>query len=148
MKQFGVANDAQDMEELGLTENEAKDLINFKRLSIHLGLHKESFNYLNKVQSLNRIKNISKLRQLYQSHNVDSPNKNKRTETSDLFRIDEEKLNNSSSAKKMNGRNPVHKSTTGLHAIDEYNSLDTKTPFTNIKTKMRLKSSIGGQRKQ
>ena len=49
MKQFGVANDSQDMEALGLNENEAQDLINFKRLSIHLGLHKESYNYLNKV---------------------------------------------------------------------------------------------------
>ena len=75
MKQFGVANDANDLENFGLNQEEAENMINYKKCSINLGLHKESYNYLNKVQSLNRIKNMSKLRQLYTS--VDSPSRKK-----------------------------------------------------------------------
>lgn len=68
VKIFSVMSDPDDVTHFGFENNlrEAEDIINFKRLSITLGLHKESFNYLNKVQSLNRIHNMSKLRKLYQ----------------------------------------------------------------------------------
>jgi len=51
MKQFGVAHDKGDLEAIGLRSDsvEASELLNYKRLSIKLGLHKDSFNYLNKV---------------------------------------------------------------------------------------------------
>jgi len=111
-------------------------MINYKKLSIHLGLHKDSFNYLNKVQSLNRIKNINKLRQLYTS--LDSPGRRKTiNDANELYQIDEENFR--STAKKS----AVHKSSTGLHG--EYDTL--RTPGTFKQTKMRLKSSIGGSRK-
>jgi hypothetical protein len=45
---------------------EAKDMINYKKLSMSLGLHKDSFNFLSRVQSVNRIQNLKKLRELYQ----------------------------------------------------------------------------------
>ena len=55
MKLYSVAKDASDIERLGVDSVEAQSLINYKRCSINLGLHKDSFNYLNKVQSMNRI---------------------------------------------------------------------------------------------
>lgn len=70
LKLYSVASDAQDLDRHGLEHNpdSALDLLNYKRLSVGLGLHKDSYNYLNKVQSMNRIQNINKLRQLYQSN--------------------------------------------------------------------------------
>jgi len=41
--------------------------INFKRMSMNLGMHKESYNHLSKSQQNTRKKNTSKLRQMYQS---------------------------------------------------------------------------------
>lgn len=70
MKLFSIAANLEDLIAFGYDSNphDAEEIINYKRLSIGLGLHKESFNYLSKVQSLNRIQNISKLRQLYQQN--------------------------------------------------------------------------------
>lgn len=67
---YSVASDPEDANVFGFENNlkEAEEIINFKKLSMSLGLHKESFNYLSKVQSQNRIHNISKLRQLYQQN--------------------------------------------------------------------------------
>jgi hypothetical protein len=48
--------------EYGLNKEDGPEYINYKKLSIKLGIHKDSYNFLNKVQSLNRIKNINKLR--------------------------------------------------------------------------------------
>ena len=48
-------------------ESEDQDLIDFKKLSIGLGMHKESYNHLNKAQKNTRIKNITKIRQMYSS---------------------------------------------------------------------------------
>jgi hypothetical protein len=36
-----------------------------------LGLHKESYNYFQKVQNINQVKSIAKLKQLYNS--IESP---------------------------------------------------------------------------
>ena len=131
MKQFGC--DAQEQEVLGLSADQASDLLGYKKLSVGLGLHKSSYNYLNKVQSLNRIKNMSKLRQLYTS--IDSPPKK-----NELFSIDEEGQHTSGKLARRN--NQGHKSTSGM---DPY-AQDTRTPYQS-KTKMRLKSSIGASRK-
>jgi hypothetical protein len=39
----------------------------YKQLSMNLGLHKQSYNYLQSLQKMNKMKNISKLKQLYGS---------------------------------------------------------------------------------
>jgi hypothetical protein len=52
-------------------------MLNYKKLSISLGIHKDSYNYLNKVQSINRMKNINKLRKLYNSSIDRTPNAKK-----------------------------------------------------------------------
>ena len=44
-------------------------------MSISLGLHKESYNYLQKIQNMNQIKSIAKLKQLYNS--IESPRERK-----------------------------------------------------------------------
>jgi hypothetical protein len=41
--------------------------INFRKLSVQLGLHKESYNYLKKTQISNKTKNIEKMKQLFNS---------------------------------------------------------------------------------
>ena len=53
--------------------SEEQDLIDFKRLSYGLGMHKESYNHLNKAHQNTRIKNISKIRQLYSSIEAGNP---------------------------------------------------------------------------
>lgn len=45
---------------------EANEILNYKKLSISLGLHKDSFNFLSKVQSATRMQNLKKLKELYQ----------------------------------------------------------------------------------
>jgi len=102
MKQFALSNDMNEAEALGFRDSEASDMINYRKLSIHLGLHKSSYNFLNKVQSLNKIKNMSKLRQLYQ------PTEQTPAKT-DLFKIEEEGLKSSGKLK-----NRATKSTIGL----------------------------------
>lgn len=68
-KAYSLGNDPEEIAALGLlNEQEAEKMISYKKLSINLGLHKESFNFLSKVQSMNRITNMSKLRKLYQQN--------------------------------------------------------------------------------
>lgn len=66
LKQFNLNNDLHDFDRYANLERNAHEYISFKKLSIALGLHKDSFNYLNKVQSLNKIQNLKKLKELYQ----------------------------------------------------------------------------------
>ena len=47
--------------------NYGKTFIHYKQLSEDLGLHKSSYNFLSKIQKDSKIKNINKLRQLYQT---------------------------------------------------------------------------------
>lgn len=69
-KLYSVASDPDDVVNFGFEDNirVAEEFVNYRKLSIGLGLHKDSFNYLSKVQSLNRIQNLSKLRKLYQQN--------------------------------------------------------------------------------
>ena len=41
--------------------------INYRKMSMSLGLHRDSFNYFNQVHQANRAQNIQKLRQFYQT---------------------------------------------------------------------------------
>ena len=49
MKQFGVSSEPNFEAEYGLSKEEADEHINYRKLSIKLGLHKDSYNFLNKV---------------------------------------------------------------------------------------------------
>lgn len=86
-------------------------MINYKKLSITLGLHKDSYNYLSKVQSLNRIQNISKLRKLYQQNELMKTK---------IKNPDFDILLNSQKALAEKNYNSTH----GLAKIDEYNLKD------------------------
>jgi len=106
------------------------DFINYKRLSVQLGLHKESYNYLNSVQNQHRIKNINKLRNLYKS--IESPNARHHTEE-----IDHSLLLASANAKgrTLATRNINHKSATGLRQEglkDEvFDKREMQSPYSN-----------------
>lgn len=47
--------------------NYSTTFIHYKKLSEDLGLHKSSYNFLSKIHNENKIKNINKLRHLYQT---------------------------------------------------------------------------------
>ena len=47
--------------------NYGTTFIKYKQLSEDLGLHKSSYNFLSKIQNENKMKNINKLRHLYQT---------------------------------------------------------------------------------
>lgn len=107
----------QDMEH-GEPDHE-EELINYKRLSIQLGLHKESYNYLNKVQNINKENNMTKLRQLYQS--IESPKK---------YRNDESFETTDRQMKKNNSKNG-HFSLSNLNNNDYYSNIKTISPYNN-----------------
>ena len=48
-------SDREEAERQGISMDEAREWLDFRRLSQALGLHKDSFNYMSHVQSLNRI---------------------------------------------------------------------------------------------
>jgi hypothetical protein len=48
---YNIGNEPADLEKIGLKadSNEAQNLINYKQMSVNLGIHKDSYNYLNQV---------------------------------------------------------------------------------------------------
>lgn len=121
----------QDLEHADSPERE-EELINYKRLSIQLGLHKESYNYLNKVQNINKENNMNKLRQLYQS--IESPKK---------YRNDESFDNTDRPLKKTSSKNG-HFSVSNLNNNDYYSNVKTISPYNNNnRARQQLKSQKG-----
>ena len=73
------------------------EFVNYKQMSIQLGLHKESYNYLQKIQQMNQIKSIAKMKQMYNS--IESPREKKAAQS--MLRIRSNQKSQNTLAKRV-----------------------------------------------
>ena len=112
MQSYGLNGQAVDrnVDAAALAEMD----INYKKISTSLGLHKDSFNYFSQAHQHNRVQNLHKLRQFYQTigGQDDFLGRHSSQVTPDLQKSMNKSAMNFNNPSKTDARMPSHQSDT------------------------------------